>query len=253
MTTAPVLDDAEVAHFERDGFLVLPDFVDDSVLRELRRAYDEVIDREVRARGDRMLGGITRQVMIPSNAHPTFDRNDAVRRGIHVARALLRQHDVQRSFDMLIDKPPGHPHATPWHQDMSYADHPFAPPGSPIVLASLQFWVALDDVDADNGCMHFAPGFHRQPLLEHRVASGDPLDDSRLLELVDPERQLSSASVTAAPLIAGGATVHSYGTPHYTPPNRTDRPRRAYIFNIATADAARRIASHDRISPGGNQ
>ena len=198
-----------------------------------------------------MLGGVTRQVMIPSREHPVFDRNDAVRTGIRIGRELLGTHDVHRSFDMLIYKPPAHPHATPWHQDMSYAQHPFAPAGSTITLESIQFWVALDDVDEGNGCMHFVPGFHRKPLLPHRIASGDPADDGRLLEIVDPDRELAGAAVTAAPLPAGGATVHSYGTPHYTPPNRSeDRPRRAYIFNVATVAATRAIASHDRPPTG---
>jgi ectoine hydroxylase-related dioxygenase (phytanoyl-CoA dioxygenase family) len=206
-----------------------------------------LIERAVVAEGDRMLGGITRQVMFPSRAHQTFDRNAVVRRGIRIGRQLLGTDEVARSFDMLIDKPPGHPHATPWHQDMAYARHPFAPAGSTITQESVQFWVALDDADEENGCMHFAAGSHDRPLLEHRVASGDPHDDSRLLELANPGRDLAAATIVAAPLRAGGATVHSYGTPHYTPPNRSaSRPRRAYIFNVATGAAARAIASHDR-------
>jgi hypothetical protein len=45
---------------------------------------------------------------------------------------------------------------------------------------------------------------------------------------------LDLKSAVACPLRAGGATVHNYGTPHFTPPNRSaNRPRRAYIFNFA--------------------
>lgn len=248
-TTGEALAPGDVEAFRRDGFLILHDFLSESLLSELRTAYDEVIDRSVVATGDRMLGGLTRQVVRPSLDHTIFDRNDAVRHGIRLGRQLLGTDDVFRSFDMLIYKPPGHPHETPWHQDMSYADHPFARAGSTITQESLQFWVALDDVDDENGCMHFVPGFHDRALLAHRVASGDPRDDSRLLEIADPGRDLAGATVVAAPLSAGGATVHSYGTPHYTPPNRsTDRPRRAYIFNVATGAAARAIAGHDRPS-----
>jgi ectoine hydroxylase-related dioxygenase (phytanoyl-CoA dioxygenase family) len=187
-----------------------------------------------------MLGGITRQVMIPSSAHPVFDRNDVVRDAIQVGRQLFGTEAVHRSFDMLIYKPPGHPHETPWHQDQSYSKHPTAPAGTTCSLESLQVWVALDDADVENGCMHFVPGRHRDPMLEHRVASGDPQSDSRLLEIVDPARDLDLSSVVAAPLRAGGCTMHTQGTPHYTPPNRSaDRPRRAYIFNVATSNGMR--------------
>jgi ectoine hydroxylase-related dioxygenase (phytanoyl-CoA dioxygenase family) len=229
------LDSHQVEAWERDGFLVLEDFLDDDVLDELRRGYDEVIDGQVHVEGDRLLGGITRQVMLPSSAHATFDRNPAVRAAVRIGRQLFGTPDVHRSFDMLIYKPPGHPHETPWHQDMAYAGRPTAPAGTPIADGSIQVWVALDDADEENGCMHFVPGRHREPLLEHRVASADPDDPGRLLELADPGRDLDLSAVVAAPLRAGGCTMHTQGTPHYTPPNRsTVRPRRAYIFNVAT-------------------
>jgi ectoine hydroxylase-related dioxygenase (phytanoyl-CoA dioxygenase family) len=43
-----------------------------------------------------------------------------------------------------------------------------------------------------------------------------------------PEEHVTDA--TACELPAGGATVHDSRTLHYTGPNRTDRPRRAYIL-----------------------
>ncbi len=244
MSTATAqLSADQVEAWHRDGFLVLDRFVDDETLGSLREAYDAIIDKDVEASGDRMLGGLTRQVMIPSNAHPTFDRNPVVKRGLQIAEQLF-ETDVFRTFDMLIYKPPGHPHDTPWHQDMSYAGRPFAKPGTRITLESIQYWVPLDDVDRENGCMEFVPGYHTQPLLEHHVASGDPDDEGRLLELVDPESQLDMSKVAVAEIRAGAATMHSYGCPHYTGANRSkDRPRRAYIFNIATKRAFERRSS----------
>ncbi len=218
--------------FHTDGFVVLDELVDTGTVNMLRQAYDDLIDRRVLADGDGMLGGITRQVMLPSQADPRFHDNVALDAAVAVAQDLLGG-PVERSFDMLIDKPPGHPHPTPWHQDMAYAKQPFAPPGTAVMHETVQFWIALDQVDEENGCMQFVPGVHRQPLLEHRVASGDPSASTRLLELVDPDSQLDLESVVTGALQPGGATVHSYGTPHHTPPNRsTSRARRAYIVNL---------------------
>lgn len=228
--------------WSRNGFLVLPDLVPVAELRRLRSAYDEILDAQVPAEGDRMLGGVTRQVMHPSQSHPTFDRNPAVRDGISLGRGLFGVPEVHRTFDMLIYKPPGHPEPTPWHQDAAYGGHPVAAPRARLFLESIQIWVALDDVDEDTGCMHFVPTQTPGPLLEHRVASGDPTDDSRLLELVDPEAQLDLGRAVACPLPAGSATAHAYTTPHFTPPNASaDRPRRAWIFNVATARGIRAI------------
>ena len=74
---------------------------------------------------------------------------------------------------------------------------------------------------------------------EHYVAAGDPDYSQRLLAIRDAEAALDLATAVACPLKAGGATVHNYGTPHYTSGNRTtDRRRRAYIFNFTSRPRA---------------
>ncbi len=47
---------------------------------ELRAAYDELLRGDIRAEGDRQLGGVTRQIMRPHNAHPVV-RDTRRRRG----------------------------------------------------------------------------------------------------------------------------------------------------------------------------
>lgn len=235
MTTAEIVDvtQAQFETWQRDGFLVLDRFLADETIGLLRAAYDDILSRRVPAAGDRELGRLTRQVMDPSQAHPDFDDNAALRSALHLARRLLGTPDVGRTFDMLIYKPPGHPYETPWHQDAAYNAMPFSPAGTPLRPDSIQVWIPLDDVDTENGCMQFVPGWHTDPLLEHRVAAGSPDSPDRLLALVDPGHQVDLGSAVVAEIPAGGATLHSPGTPHYTGPNRSaDRPRRAYIFNI---------------------
>jgi hypothetical protein len=239
------LNDDDVLAWQRDGFLIKEGFADDATLDLLRNAYEEVLAGE--AVGDRMLGGITRQVMVPSMSHPVFDDNPLVERGREVVRRLYGTTDAVRVFDMLIYKPAGHPHETPWHQDMSYAGMPYAPAGAQPIDGLVQFWVPLDDVDEENGCMQFMPGQHTTPLLPHMVASGEPDDPARLLAIVDPEKHLDLTARAVAKLPAGGVTMHGYGTPHYTGPNRTtDRPRRAYIFNMATVEAHEALIAPSR-------
>ncbi|HEY3143319.1 MAG TPA: phytanoyl-CoA dioxygenase family protein [Acidimicrobiales bacterium] len=239
------LTDEQVRRFDEDGFLIVDRLIDDDTVAELRTAYDAILAKDVEAAGDSMLGGITRQVMMACFAHPVFNANPALDVAVEMSQQLFGT-EMTRLFDMLIYKPPGHPHPTPWHQDMAYAGQPVSRPGIPIPLSTVQFWIALDDVDEENGCMHFLPGYHTKPLMEHRVASGDPDDRARLLALVDPESQVDLARAVAAPLRPGGCTLHSYGTPHYTPPNRSlDRPRRAYIFNLVTKEVLEeRLSRH---------
>ena len=230
---------------DTNGFLAFEPLIDPPSVAKLREVYDRILSREVAVEGDRLLGGVTRQVIRPSTAHPLFEDNAALHTTRAIARAAFDGAEPVFSFDQLLFKPPGHPFETPWHQDMAYARMPFSPKGYPCRGRQvMQFWIALDPVDAGNGCMHFIPGRHREPLLQHYVVSGRDDDEGRLLGIVDPDGVLDLTTVIACPLPVGGATVHFAGTPHYTPPNRSiDRPRRAYIINYVHPALAERSAS----------
>jgi ectoine hydroxylase-related dioxygenase (phytanoyl-CoA dioxygenase family) len=230
-----VLVEEQIETFHKDGFLALPALVGDETVRVLRMAYDELLEQQITT--DRNLGGITRQIMVPSAAHPVFDDNEALRRAKKIVSQLFGTSTAARTYDMLIYKPPGHPHETPWHQDAGYFGRPVASPGTAITFRSVQFWVALDDADVENGCMHFVPMRDRSVVLEHHVVSGDPASEGRLIGMPDPANQLDLSTVVPCEIPAGGCTLHTAGTPHYTPPNRSsNRPRRAYIFNLDPGD-----------------
>lgn len=224
------LNAADVKRFDEQGFLAIDRFIDGDTVATLRDRYDAILRGEVDMGADfRMLGGITRQVMYPAEHIEYFADNPAVRRATAVAAQLLPGEPVPGFFfDMLICKPAGHPHETPWHQDWAYAQQPFTPAGTPAPLDMLSFWVALDDADEENGCMQFVPGAHRA-LRAHHVASGDPQDEGRLLAT----DEVAPGEAVPCPVPAGGCTIHTDGTLHYTGPNRSrDRQRRAYIISV---------------------
>jgi hypothetical protein len=227
---------AEVDRFHRDGFIAIERLAAPDSMAELARVYDDILERRLDCSlTDEPLGGVTRQIMFPDRYHPIFKENEAYRRGKAIAALLLGIDEPVPVFQMLIYKEPGQLATTPWHQDFSYTKMPFAAAGARIPHDEvLQFWVPLDDVDEQNGCMHFVPGVHTEPLFPHYVASGEADHSQRLLAIRHPERALDLSRTVACPLKAGGATVHNYGTPHFTPGNLSkDRPRRAYIFNWA--------------------
>lgn len=229
--------------FERDGFAVLEGLADRATVSDLGAVYDDMLSGAVPCPGtDRQLGGLTRQIMVPHLHHPIFLDNPAVGEARRISRDLMGCADPQFFFSMLIYKPGGHPHETPWHQDMSYANMPFTRAGTvwPGNVVA-QFWLALDDVDETMGCMEFIPGAHRRPMPEHHVAAGDPSDDGRLLAIVDPAADLDLSRAVRCPLAAGSATVHGYTTPHFTGPNRSARGRRAFIFSFANMAMLRQL------------
>jgi ectoine hydroxylase-related dioxygenase (phytanoyl-CoA dioxygenase family) len=218
----------EVGEFKANGFIAISEFIDSDTVSQLRDYYDRILRREIELPGDRMLGDVIRQVMIPSRSLDYFRANPALQSGKEIAAQVLGSDNVGFYFDMLISKQPGDHKETPWHQDFAYFLTPFTPAGTPIPNRVLQFWVALDEVDENNGCMQFIPAAHNEPLLGHYVSSGDPNADSRLLAT----DQVDASKAVACRLKAGGCTIHFPGTPHYTGGNTTaDRPRRAYIFS----------------------
>lgn len=207
--------------FRRDGFLALEALTDAQTVAELATVYDQMLAGEVTcAATDRLLGDVTRQIMMPSRYHPLFRDNAALHAGRAIAAQVLDCAHPVRVYDMLTYKPPSHNVATPWHQDYAYAFMPAARAGARVAQNFVQFWVPLDDVDENTGCMQFIPGVHTHPLLPHVVASGDPDDEGRLLAIDAPHAHLDLARAVVCPLAAGGARY-------------TDRRRRTIQVRIA--------------------
>lgn len=235
VATVDDVDDQARERFLSDGFMAIDQLVDGTALAELRDAYDGIIERRVEAAGDRLLGGLIRQVKDPSREVELFRANPAIEAGRRLAARLFGAGDYAKVYEMLIDKPAGAAHETPWHQDIGYWGRPVAPAGWRTDVADIQLWVALDAADEENGCMQFIRRPHGSPSLAHRVVAGDPDDESRLIAIDEP---VDSDAAVAVPLAPGGCTVHVSGTPHFTGPNRSNRPRRAYIFNIGPSAMA---------------
>ena len=225
--------------FDRQGFAVVRDLAPPDLVASLGAVYDRMLSGDVACPGDdRQLGDVTRQIMHPHKHHPLCADNAAITAARELSKGFLRTDAPAFFFSMLIHKPPRHPHETPWHQDVSYLEQPMTPPGivceRPVIA---QFWLALDDVDETMGCMEFVPGEHRKPMPRHRIASGDPEEEGRLLTTDDPALAYDLAAAVRCPVPAGSATVHDYAAPHRTGPNTSDRHRRAFIFSFVNQDA----------------
>ena len=229
----PTIGPSALASFHNSGFLSLPSLIERDDLEKLKAVYDQLLSGDLDTSGSRdsYLGDLTRQLVGPEHCHPLFKENSALIAGKEIVSQLF---DWEPAFlySQLLYKPPHHPHETPWHQDAAYTQMPFAPAGSPIKSVTAQFWLALDDADEDNGCMHFHEPISKDQLLPHFVVSGADDNDARLLG-IENSSLIDTQKVTSCPLSAGEATVHQGGTLHYTPANTSSRPRRAYIFNFA--------------------
>lgn len=145
----------------------------------------------------------------------------------YLAKAQLRIRGVLEGIlgpepilfqDMALVKPPFFGSEKPWHQDDAY--FAVAP-----LEAICGVWIALDDAEIENGCMHVLPGWHKKGAFRH-YHGGD-------CEIV--EDRLDLGQVVPVPVPAGGALFFSGILPHQTPPNRSPLRRRALQFHYRSA------------------
>jgi phytanoyl-CoA hydroxylase len=156
--------------------------------------------------------------------HPTWNA---------LARDLLGE-EVECLGPEWFDKPPGVEHPTPPHQDNYYFN--LAPP------KVCTIWLALDEVDDENGCLRYLPGSHLASIRPH--ATSGVLGFSQGITDFGPQDEAREVKVHLQP---GDATVHHGNTIHRAEPNRSvARHRRAFAMVLRGASCRRDEAAFAR-------
>jgi ectoine hydroxylase-related dioxygenase (phytanoyl-CoA dioxygenase family) len=207
--------------FDRQGFVVLPPFLDADALATLMAELDEL-----EAETDAFLAGqpkgrlhIAEQGAITFTLFPVL-RSQAARALVDHPRltgvaADLMGPDVNLYWDQSVYKKPEKPRIFPWHQDNGYT---FVRPEHYVTC-----WVSLNGATVDNGCPWVLPQVHRAGTLLHHFV--DPIG-WQCCE--DPP------GAVPAEVPPGGVVVFSSLTPHLTGPNRTEAVRKAYIIQYGS-------------------
>lgn len=216
----------KVEFYCQQGYLALDMLVDQDEVARLAEIYDRLFrTRAGREVGDQFdLAGPDEegaqaslpQILAPSKYAPELLQGPLLESALAVARQLLGP-EAAFSGDHAIFKPARFGAETPWHQDEAYW-------GGDQDYQSVSIWIPLQPATLENGCMCFVPGSHRLEVLPHHSIGHDP----RIHGLEVDAAETSGA--VACPLPAGGATIHHCRTLHYTGPNHSDMPRRAYVL-----------------------
>lgn len=226
---------SQIEFFRTFGYLALDVITTQDEIRRMREIYDRLFaNRTGRETGNQFdLAGTDEegvdaklpQILGPSRFEPDLKDSLYMANAQAISHQLLGD-DILFQGDHAILKPARSPAATPWHQDEAYW-------GPDVEYNALSVWMPLQDVDMSNGCMCFIPGTHTWEVRPHHCINHDP----RIHGLEIDEADLTG--MVACPLPAGGATFHLSRVLHYTPPNNTDGPRRAYIVGFGTAPKPR--------------
>lgn len=112
-------------------------------------------------------------------------------------------------------EPSASPKFVAWHQDVTYW-------GLEPALA-VTAWYAVDDADAENGCMRVIPGTHLGGIREHGKSdrAGNLLSVNQAVQVSEAEE----ASAVDAALHAGEISLHHGVLVHGSNPNLSDRRR----------------------------
>jgi len=240
--TTPSAEDlnAYAAAYARDGYLDGGQVIDEATLAHLRQELDRVIDHQGRAgvpQPYRLLnmagdGNVTWQIVniwMASAAFAALIRNPRI--GAIAAR-LMETNEVRLWHDQIQYKQAGNGGVTWWHQDWPYWRA--ITPGTEMITA----WVALDDVDSDNGCMSMVAGSHRWgDRIDFLHSLKDPagisdFDQRRMLDVIPGSFAGEAIRAVPRPVRAGHVHFHHSLTWHGSHANRSGRPRRALAIHL---------------------
>lgn len=237
------LDHARLkADYDRDGYIAILPLFDAGTMAAMNKALDDIITNTVpempreRAFFERKGDPTTlKQASYMHEYSPYL--NDMLTKGIvaEIAETLLGEAAVPKNVQ-YFNKPAGIGQPTPPHQD-GYYWH-ITP------CRGLTFWLALEPVDEENGCIHYLRG-------SHRAEAFRPHGRSKILGFSQGITDFGSTDDTAAtvhfPGPAGTCLVHDAKTVHWAGPNVSPtRSRRAlgfvYYGESARVDEAARDA-----------
>jgi phytanoyl-CoA hydroxylase len=255
------LSAGQLAAYQRDGFLVLPDFAEPERCLALRGRALELArlhapppeqatvftaDGGARHAAERyfLTSGEAIRCFFEKDA---FDADGRLRGEAHLSLNKLghAMHDLDPVFDAFSRTPRLAAVAADLGmrepqllqsmyifkqpriggEVVCHTDHTYLWTEPPSVVG---FWFAIDDATTENGCMWALPGGHRLPVrARSRLnATGTATE----LEVLDPAPYPSEGLV---PLEAKrGTLVLLHGAlPHLSGPNRSDKPRHAYTLH----------------------
>lgn len=229
----------QIEQYSRDGFCVGEVVLSDSELDELRGELDRVIaDRDGPGPQPVRLANLSRdpsmtvwQIVNIWQASEPFRRLLTKREIVDAAAVLSGAAELRVWHDQIQYKPAGKGGVNMWHQDSPY--WPVLEPKTAQVTA----WIALDEVDEENGCMWMVPGSHQwgtQLEFLHSLENFEAMPDRF------GERELRKR---ACPVRKGQVHFHHSLTWHGSNANRSGRPRRAIAVHFMTEET--------RYAPGG--
>ena len=218
--------------FDRDGFVLLKGFLSTEEAAEIngqiQRFIDEVLPKAPDTTAfyeDKDNPESIKRLQNMDELDPYFEDLFQSDRFTELSEFLLADEVVPQT-PQWFNKPARVGGVTPPHQDGFYF---MLEPNEAITL-----WIALDDIDEDNGCMRYVRGSHRRGMRPHRTSNILGFSQG-VSDYADEDRELEVAMRTRP----GDVFAHHSMIIHRADANRSDR-RRAALGLVYFAARARK-------------
>ena len=230
-TTTALLSQDQVVSFKNNGYVLGGQLLSDVQVEVLREEMERIIRDKDKTdvpqplrlsnigNEDKPVWQIV-NIWQASLAFEQLVNNPAVADAIS---QLIPTKELRLWHDQIQYKPAQKGGVNMWHQDAPYWD--IIEPATQVTA-----WVALDDVDEENGCMSMVPGSH---LLGNNIDYLVSLPDFTAMPSSYKDHDIQ---VNACPVKKGQVHFHHSLTWHGSQANISGRPRRAIALHYMTEE-----------------
>jgi phytanoyl-CoA hydroxylase len=262
------LDREQISDFDRDGFLVIPDFVSTTDCEALRAAALRIVDgfqptdrrtvfttneQDRISNGEFLASGAGVWCFFEEEA---FNEHGELRqdKALSINKIGHALHDLDPDFErfsynpdlaavaedlgleqalalqsMYIFKQPNIGGEVGCHQDATFL---YTNP-----ISVLGFWFAIEDATLANGCLWASPGGHRTALRRQFRRAGAHDDDGTRFEVLDESPLPSRHDLVPLEVSAGTMIVLHGLLPHWSDVNRSPVSRHAFSLHCISGSA----------------
>ena len=205
--TKDPLTKEQVAQYQRDGFVIVPDLIDP----EAAVAWKAQLKARLQAEGNENIPSGVR-VWMADNMDPMSSEQLLSQRMVAILQQLIG-HDVEFLSYKAVFKNAKTTFNSPWHQDWAYWE------GSTKISA----WIALDDATPENGCLKLIPGSQRA------VVEMKEVEDVKGFVRRITEDQVAGLPIETVPVPRGAAIFFHDLALHASCPNLNGQDRWSII------------------------
>jgi len=253
-----------IKKFKEDGCVVIPDFVSEKEINELKDACRKIVDdidmsqqletfttiegnSHVRGNffGDSQdkMSPFFEEGVVDNEGQLVIPKHQAVNKiahAIHWLNPTFKKHtfsekvkNVARELGMIkpivpqgmyIFKNPGVGGEFAPHQDGTFL---YSEP-----MTTLGFWWALDDATIENGCLWFIPGSHKGNIKRRMLRNPDMSDPDKLYIYDHPLETFENEDFVPAVAPKGSCVLIDGRVVHRSAKNNSTQPRHAYTFHL---------------------